>query len=507
MKNLQVGDNDLIGNRFNGHDLHRYLRQRGIEASHLVKVKRSDDPHTHLLDEAFSERPDYQAAFEHMERRCNSHAFHGPLAIALANHPLFVDADIVHYHLIHNAAFNLSLLPMLTALKPSVWTIHDPWAMTGHCLYPLDCERWKTGCGECPYLDTPFTLTADTSSLHWELKRDVMQRSQLDLIVASQHMLDRVEQSPILSHLTTHLVPFGIDLERFAPSPDTAPRVRLGIRPGNVVLCFRADRSRFKGFSFIVQALERLAPSVPITLLTVGLEDQLESFTDRFQVIDAGWVTDDQQMLDIYHAADIFLMPSVAEAFGMMAMEAMACGKPVIAFEGTSLPEVLAAPDGGVVVPQGDAAALTAAVERLITSPAARQLQGERARRIAEARYDKDTYVSRIIAVYEEVIAKREPTARTTFVLNEQRRVATPQGDLPDLLPPPLEPAVAPAGCPRFKDSSQYAFYARLRKRRGLRLVAVLAVRPVAYLAWRLQGPGLPQDQPAASAAKAAQDA
>lgn len=513
VNNVHVGDNDLIGSRFNGHDLHRYLRQRGIEASHLVKVKQSDDPHTHLLDEGYLKRPAYDTAVNLLERRYNSHALHGPLGMALLDNPLFLNADIVHYHLIHNASFNISLLPTLTALKPSVWTIHDAWAFTGHCIQPLDCERWKIGCGECPYLDTPFVLSRDTSALHWEIKRDILQRCQLDLIVASQHMLDRVQQSPILADLTTHLVPFGIDLQRFSPASSADARARLGVRPDHLVLCFRADPSPFKGLPFIKEALERLSATVPITLLTVGRHGELAAFRSRYQIIDAGWLTNDDAMLDVYRAADIFLMPSMGEAFGMMAMEAMACGKPVIAFEGTSLPEVLAAPQGGIVVPRGDVAALTAAVERLITSPETRQRLGEQARQVAEERYHKDTYVSRIIAVYEEVIAKRQPTARTTYILGEQRKTVAPKSELPRLgTRRGSRPAAATT--PRsFKASPHYAFYIRARQRRGMRLVAVLAVRPLAYLGWlasKLRGQRPPRGLPAAPAASdatAAQDA
>ena len=488
MKNLQVGDNDLVGNRFNGHDLHLYLQQRGISSHHLVKTKRSDDPHTHLLDPDYAARPTFDESVAQFERHYDTHALHSPLAFSLLSNPLFLDADIVHYHLIHNASFNLHLFPMLTALKPSVWTIHDTWAFTGHCIQPLGCERWKTGCGECPHLDTPFVLTTDTSALNWELKRDLMRRCSLDLIVASQHMLDQVRQSPILSHLPTHLVPFGLDLTAFAPTDPTPARSRLGIPPDNVVLCFRADTSPFKGLSLIKEALQRVTSTKQITLLTVAQKGVVPELAKSFHTIEAGWLTNDRAMLDIYHAADIFLMPSVAEAFGMMAMEAMACGKPVIACEGTSLPEVLKAPEGGMVVQAGDVDAFADAIERLVASPHERREMGARARRIAETHYNKDTYVSRIIAVYEDVIAKRQPESRLDSILSEQRktvglRPSSAHGVTATVaardLPPPTR---------RFKGSRQHTFYTRLRQRPGMKLPAVLIVRPIAYLAWLFTG-------------------
>jgi hypothetical protein len=207
MKNLQISDNDLIGNRFNGHDLHCYLRQRGLISDQLVRTKRSDDPHTFAIGNDVSIKDICNEMIAGIEKRYGTHSLHYPFSFSLFSDPLFLEADIVHYHLIHNYFFNLSLLPSLTALKPSILTIHEPFFTTGHCIYPLDCERWKTGCGECPYVDLNFALDLDASALNWEIKRDIFRRSQLDIIVASKYMRDWVAQSPILSHLDVHLIP------------------------------------------------------------------------------------------------------------------------------------------------------------------------------------------------------------------------------------------------------------------------------------------------------------
>jgi glycosyltransferase involved in cell wall biosynthesis len=506
MRNLQIGDNDLIGNRFNGHDLHRYLRRRGITSDHLVKIKRSDDPHTHVLGEEIRTVVDCDAAIRAVEKTVGTHSLHYPLSFSLFSDPLFLRADVVHYHLIHNFFFNLNLLPQLTALKPSVWTIHDPWITTGHCIYPLDCPRWKTGCGDCPYPDTAFPLEHDSSALNWELKREILQRCRLDLIVASKHMRDLARQSPLLSHFDIHLIPFGIDLARFAPTDGSEARARLGIPPGDLVLCFRADRSRFKGYPYIEEVLRQLSARVPITLLTVGVTDLLEPFRDKFTIVNQGWLTDDDKMLDVYRAADIFLMPSTAEAFGMMAIEAMACGKPVIVAEGTSLPDVVFAPEGGIAVPQGDAAALRSELEGLIADRAKRLALGARARKLAERHYDKGVYVSRIIELYEEVIAKRKTDDRSSYILAQQNDIAKRRRLRVRAAQPVVGVATAAAAAAnapvqcgvtgpdpyeelaQIKSSLYFRAYNRLRKKRLLQLLSRWVVKPGLRAAWRSYG-------------------
>ena len=113
----------------------------------------------------------------------------------------------------------------------------------------------------------------------------------------------------------------------------------------------------------------------------------LERFEGRFQTIELGWTDDEECIRDAFLAADIFLMPSIVEAFGVMAIEAMACGKPIICFDGTALPEVIFAPDVGISVPIRDSYALYQAIQHLIDAPAKGEKRGHKARAMAERHY------------------------------------------------------------------------------------------------------------------------
>ncbi|HEY5997220.1 MAG TPA: glycosyltransferase [Candidatus Deferrimicrobiaceae bacterium] len=408
MRVLQLGNTDLVGARFNGHDLHLRLKGRGVASSHCVWIKDSTDPDTWelstfryrwLLNDAFAGR---------IERRLSLQSLLYPFAFGLPLDARFRSADVVHAHLLHAGFFSLFTLPMLSRMRPFVWTLHDPWAMTGHCIHPFGCARWEEGCGDCPRLDIPQPLAKDRTAFLWKAKRFLYGASRADIVVASRWMLAMAQRSPLLAGFRLHHIPFGLDLDVFRPGDREAAKRKLGVFPGSVVLGFRAVRSEFKGLPLILDVLRRLDADRPVCLVTFNERGLVDEFRGRFQIIDLGWVDDERAAVDAYNAMDLFLMPSSAEAFGMMAMEAMASGTTVIACEGTSLPEVLFAPAGGVTVPQGDAEALRSAVESLLADPDARLAIGRAARALAVEHYDIRLHVDRMIALYEDVVARRK---------------------------------------------------------------------------------------------------
>lgn len=402
MNILQVGNTDMTAARFNGHLLHKTFQKRGFESSHCVWEKQGTDDHTWELC-GLKYRLRYRFLFEFLEKELSLDSILYPFSYGLMLDKRFRASDIIHYHLIHKHFFSITALPFLSHLKPSVWTLHDPWAMTGHCIYPYDCLSWKSGCGNCPRLTTPFSLKKDLSSSLWSLKKILYHLSRFDVIVASKWMLSMAENSPLFSKFRLHYIPFGLNLDVFYPMDVEKAKRDLGILPGSLVIGFRATDSEFKGFSYIKKCLHRVRSNAPICLLTFDVRGLADEFRGKYQIVDLGWVNDESLMAQALNATDLFLMPSLAEAFGMMAMEAMACGKPVVVFDKTALSEVVFAPKGGIAAPYGDEDAFCGIVQKLIDDPAYRSGLGASARRLAVDHYDFEDHVNKIICLYEDV--------------------------------------------------------------------------------------------------------
>jgi glycosyltransferase involved in cell wall biosynthesis len=416
MNILHVSITDVTGRRFNG-----YYMQQAVDAANYhfemaVWGKDSDNANVHKmcrgvlrLLNSITWRVGSLLALEGLI---------GPASFALPFQPYFRRADVLHLHLIHAGQFfSILALPMLSQRKPIVWTIHDCWPTTGMCVYSFDCERWLAGCtGRCPYPRGRSPLRHYVPALHWRIKQRVYQRMDATLVVASKWTQDRVQRSPLLRQLPCHLIPFGIDLETFAPRPKAQCRERLGIRPDERVLAFRGislKKDRYKGMRWLREALDLYEPREPTCLLILEDGRDFEPLSPKYRVIDLGWVDDDGRVADALCAADLFLMPSVQEAFGLMAVESMACGTPVVVFEGTSLPDVIKAPRGGLAVPLKDSAALAGTIGRLLEDDGLREELGREGRQIAEREYSLPLYVQRHLHLYEAVVEKHNKSGES----------------------------------------------------------------------------------------------
>lgn len=405
-KVLHVTHTDLAGGRFNGLMLNRHLPALGVYSEQVVWEMKGHDPKTwpFFCKNRYFLLNRLVQFFEH--------ALSIQSLFYFASWRLLFDRrvrrmDLLHLHLIHNQYFSLLTLPFLTRMKPTVWTIHDPWAMTGRCIYQLGCEGWKTGCGICPDLKTHFSEKRDRSAFMWKVKNFIYRLSKFELIVASDYMHRMVQQSPLLKRFPTHVVPFGVDVAKFKPGNKKEAQDRLGVFPGSRVISFRVNAGYNKGTEYLLQALRDLSFPEKICLISVDTRGMLDEFRGKFQIIDMGWIKNENDLVDVYNASDVFLMPSVAEAFGVMAIEAMACGTPIVVAEGTALPQVVEAPRGGMLIKSHSSSAILNAILKILTDAKFAEELGKQARQIAVKKYSLDRHLRTMKAVYDGVLKRR----------------------------------------------------------------------------------------------------
>jgi len=380
------------------------LRSRGFYGKQAVLSKLSRDPDVLQLIQTRAHE-NLHGALARVEERRSMNNLLFPWGRLLMSTREFRGANLVHYHLIHNQMVSLFDLPRLFAARPAVWTFHDPWPLTGHCIYPKDCQKWQTGCVGCLSLDAMFPMLADNADRMWKVKRRVYSQLDVDIVVASEFMMDLVKRSPLTAHFErVHLVPFGVKTSVYLDdSRRRESRRLLGVPEDDLVLLFRSTSSDVKGLSHILKALRLRRPERKTTLLTVDQKGLIRGLSGAYNIVELGWVENESLHPHVFSACDVFLMPSTAEAFGLMALEAMAAGRPVICFEGTSLPSVTHAPQCGVAVPMGDVDALRGAIDQLARDPQEAQRRGDLGRSIAEQHYSHERYLDSLASLYESV--------------------------------------------------------------------------------------------------------
>jgi hypothetical protein len=228
----------------------------------------------------------------------------------------------------------------------------------------------------------------------------------VDLAVPSEWMSDLVKSSPIMKkQKNIHKIPFGIDVEKFSSTTYKEARKKLEISDDEIVLFFRSQ-NEFKGTPYIVEALKMLDLNKKITLLTCDNKGLISDLKGKYRIIELGKIND-KEMVCAMNACDIFLMPSVGEAFGMMAIEAMSCAKPVIVFDNSALPSVTHAPKCGYLVKNKDSNDLMKAIKHLVENDKERHKRGELGKKIVNKEYTYEAYNKSIKELYFNVMKKK----------------------------------------------------------------------------------------------------
>jgi glycosyltransferase involved in cell wall biosynthesis len=414
MNILYISSHDIVGQQFNGYLLHKALREKGHTTNMLVALKASNEEGIHKAGNTLLNRIDRR--IDLVEKRLGLYSLLPLSSSTLYFNQYYRSAEIIHLQLLHAFPFfSLLNIPIISRRRPVLWTMHDPWLLSGHCVHPLDCDRWLTGCGNCPDITLPLAVKRDATAFMWKVKDWIMRHSALTLVVTSRWMQKKVSRSPIVSHLPSRLIPFGVDRTIFRPKNKASCRSRFGIPPEAHVIIFRnAPHYIYKGTDYVKKALDLYTPHKPTYLLTIdapyGFHSSygLDALRNKYRIIDLDWVNDRDLIVDALNAADIFLMPSIAETFGMMAVESMACGTPVIVFEGTSLPDVIRAPQGGIAVPYMDYRALASIIGDLLNDPNRLRALTEGALQLVKEEYPIELYVKRHIELYESLITERK---------------------------------------------------------------------------------------------------
>jgi glycosyltransferase involved in cell wall biosynthesis len=310
--------------------------------------------------------------------------------------------DIIHCHNLHGDYFDLTALPWLSRQRPVILHLHDGWLLSGHCAHALDCVRWQTGCGACPYLQTYPAVSRDNTAANWQRKQEIYAASRFYIVTVSQWLMDKVQQS-ILSGVQERVIYNGIDLSIFKPGDRAAARRSLQLPPKARIVLF-ANHSTFKDVSTAQGALSHLQDLQGDGLLFIGLgRGGNAEIWGQGKVIRPSYVQTSAQMADYYRAADLYLHSTTADSFPTAILEAQACGTPVVATAVGGIPEQIKDGETGILTAPQDPQAMTNALQALLDDAELRRQMGQAASAHVHQRFGLAQQVAHFLAWYEEV--------------------------------------------------------------------------------------------------------
>jgi len=376
----------------------------GVHVAELVNALR---PTTEVVVRAFGMPRDEPGVFSYLvpAQLTGANPALATLGVDLQMAEDVAGADLVHSHTWYaNGAGHLAKL------------LHGvPHVVTAHSLEPL--RPWKA-----EQLGGGYRVSS------W-IEKTAFEAADAVIAVSAGMASDILRSYPAIDPERVRVVHNGIDLERWQRVDDPDLVRQLGVDPDRPSIVFVGRITRQKGLPYLLAAAKQLPPDVQL-VLCAGAPDTPEILAEvregvqalqaeRSGVIWIDRLLSQHELAAILSSATTFVCPSIYEPLGIVNLEAMACGVPVVGTATGGIPEVVADHLTGRLVPieqlqdgtgtpvdpERFIADLATTLTEVVSDPGAARLMGEAGRLRARAEFSWDTIAARTRAIYAELLA------------------------------------------------------------------------------------------------------
>lgn len=306
--------------------------------------------------------------------------------------------DLIHIHELH--AYFVNHLELLNYLRqkqiPIVWTFHCEYMYTGKCGFAYECQGYKTGCGNCPYLrEYVSSFGIDKTAQMLSDKKAAMAGLNIKSIVTPSKWLADKTKETYLGHYRINVINNGIDTSGiFYPRPkDVELRKTFGIgEDDRLVLAVAPNIMDVrKGGQMVLD----LAKTMPDTQFVLVGADETKRIDSNVQLISR--TKNQDELAKWYSEANVFIICSKAENFPTTCVEAVCCGTPVVGLDECGTKETAPQPFGTFVA--NDANVLTS-LKDAIAAQLAKGLTSDEIRKFAVEHYDNSVMYKGYLDIY-----------------------------------------------------------------------------------------------------------
>lgn len=277
---------------------------------------------------------------------------------------------VIYLHNIHQKA-SFDLLRSFPQDTFILIYLHDMWYLSGYCCYSMGCDRYTTGCKEvCPQWNKWETPTSAANE-EWSRRQGFYLRNRHRIrVVAPSRWMATIAQHRFNGMIPVEYIANPVDTSVFKPvGSKRSIRKMLGFEGDKpLIICGAASMKDVrKGACYLKDAInklrQRLGNSFTVAVFGANSEDGIIP-----DAVGLGAIKDERLMNLYYNAATVFVLPSLAESFGLVFIEAMAAGTPCVAFDTTACSEIVREGETGYLARLGDVDSLAEAMERAIVA-------------------------------------------------------------------------------------------------------------------------------------------
>ena len=404
MKILIVNTSDIQGGAARAaYRLHQSLLEQDIDSQMLVQNKSSDDyralavSQTKLQKVISKLRPHIDSIPVKFYKNRTKTAF-SPANIPFSNivdRINEINPDIVNLQWICGGLIKIEDLLKIKA--PIIWTLHDMWAFTGGCHYDENCFGYEKTCGNCPVLGS--NKVNDLS------KKIFNQLKDMRIVNVSNWLTNCTKKSTLLGNHKSMTIPNPLNTNKYKIYDKNETRRLWNLPKNKKLVLFGAiggSKDFRKGYKELKESLYKLKIK-DIEFVVFGSSEPEESENLGFKTHYFGHLHDDVSLITLYNSVDVMIVPSLQEAFGQTASEAMSCGVPVVAFGTTGLLDIVEHKVNGYLATPFDTDDLAQGIEWILNNKEYSKLTINARNKIVNE-FDNAVVAKQYIKLYNDVL-------------------------------------------------------------------------------------------------------
>jgi glycosyltransferase involved in cell wall biosynthesis len=246
-------------------------------------------------------------------------------------------------------------------------------------------------------------------------KKNIYSKKKIHFVAPSEWIASQARSSSLLNEFPISVIPNGLNTKVFKPNNQNYSKNNLGISKDKLIILFGAmnsDTDKNKGLDLLIESLNILCKKNSIfakKLILVIFGNSEQSVVQRFplQVLFMGVIKDEQQLVNLYSAADVTVVPSRSESFGQVATESLSCATPVVAFRTSGLLDIVDHLKTGYLANPFNASDLANGISFILENFSVRIKMAKKARLVAVKRFDVNVIAEMHLNLYEKLLLNK----------------------------------------------------------------------------------------------------